>query len=65
MVSLLYNFNPLESWRGFQEGNAMQYTFFVPQNPARLIEKSAKMSLTIGWILSSQKPVSRFLVVEK
>ena len=21
------NFNPLESWRGFQEGNAMQYTF--------------------------------------
>lgn len=33
------NFNPLESWRGFQEGNAMQYTFFVPQNPKRLIEK--------------------------
>ena len=36
------NFNPLESWRGFQEGNAMQYTFFVPQNPARLIEKVGK-----------------------
>lgn len=36
------NFNPLESWRGFQEGNAMQYTFFVPQNPGRLIEKVGK-----------------------
>lgn len=36
------NFNPLESWRGFQEGNAMQYTFFVPQNPKRLIEKVGK-----------------------
>ena len=26
------NFDPLESWRGFQEGNAMQYTFFVPHH---------------------------------
>jgi predicted alpha-1,2-mannosidase len=33
------HFNPLESWRGFQEGNAMQYTFFVPENPARLIAR--------------------------
>ena len=33
------NFNPLESWRGFQEGNSMQYTFFVPQNPAGLAER--------------------------
>ncbi len=32
-------FNPLESWRGFQEGNAMQYTFFVPQNPGALIAR--------------------------
>ena len=31
------NFNPLESWRGFQEGNAMQYTFFVPHEPEKLI----------------------------
>lgn len=35
-------FNPLESWRGFQEGNAMQYTFFVPQDPLGLIEKVGK-----------------------
>jgi len=33
------NFNPLESWRGFQEGNAFQYTFFVPQNPEGLIDR--------------------------
>ena len=33
------NFDPLESWRGFQEGNAMQYTFFVPQNPDSLISR--------------------------
>lgn len=32
-------FDPLESWRGFQEGNAMQYTFFVPQNPRSLIAR--------------------------
>lgn len=36
------NFNPLESWRGFQEGNSMQYTFYVPQNPAGLISKVGK-----------------------
>lgn len=35
-------FNPLESWRGFQEGNSMQYTFFVPHAPSRLAEKMGK-----------------------
>ena len=33
------NFDPLESWRGFQEGNAVQYTFFVPQHPDSLIAR--------------------------
>ena len=32
-------FNPLEAWRGFQEGNATQYTFYVPQNPNALISR--------------------------
>ena len=36
------NFDPLESWRGFQEGNAMQYTFFVPQDPQGLVDKVGK-----------------------
>lgn len=38
----LDNFNPLESWRGFQEGNAVQYTFYVPQDPAGLISRVGK-----------------------
>lgn len=32
-------FDPLEAWRGFQEGNATQYTFYVPQNPKALINQ--------------------------
>ncbi len=35
----IHNFNPFESWRGFQEGNAVQYTFYVPHTPSQLIEK--------------------------
>ena len=31
------HFDPYAPWRGYQEGNAMQYTFYVPQNPAALI----------------------------
>lgn len=33
------NFKVLEPWRGFQEGNATQYTFFVSQNPRLLVSK--------------------------
>ena len=36
------NFDPYQPWRGFQEGNAMQYTFYVPQNPAGLIDAIGK-----------------------
>jgi len=35
-------FDPNEPWRGFQEGNAIQYTFFVPQNPKGLIEATGR-----------------------
>lgn len=38
----LDNFDPLQPWRGFQEGNATQYTFYVPQNPLLLISKVGK-----------------------
>lgn len=40
------NFNPLESWRGFQEGNAMQYTFFVPGDPLSLIDRMGREPFT-------------------
>src|SRR6185312_2182435 len=35
-------FDPYQPWRGYQEGNAMQYTFYVPQNPAALISTLGK-----------------------
>lgn len=35
-------FDPYQPWRGFQEGNAIQYTYYVPHNPAALISKIGK-----------------------
>lgn len=32
-------FNPRQAWEGFQEGNAFQYTFYVPHDPAGLIRR--------------------------
>ncbi|WP_235833017.1 GH92 family glycosyl hydrolase [Arcticibacter tournemirensis] len=37
--NFLKNFKPLAAWEGFQEGNAMQYTFYVPHEPEKLINK--------------------------
>ena len=33
------NFDPMQVWRGFQEGNAVQFTFYVPHTPEELIKK--------------------------
>ena len=33
------DFDPMQVWRGFQEGNAYQYTFYVPHDPKALIAK--------------------------
>lgn len=35
-------FDPYAPWRGFQEGNSVQYSFYVPQNPAALISAIGK-----------------------
>lgn len=40
--SFIDQFDPYEAWRGFQEGNAMQYSYFVPHNPAGLIDAIGK-----------------------
>jgi predicted alpha-1,2-mannosidase len=40
-------FDPYEAWRGFQEGNAIQYSYFVPQNPAGLIKAVGRDSFNI------------------
>lgn len=33
------DFNPMQVWRGFQEGNAWQYTFYVPHDVPGLVSK--------------------------
>jgi predicted alpha-1,2-mannosidase len=38
------NFKPGEAWRGFQEGNAWQYTFYVPHEPEALVAKIGRDS---------------------
>ena len=40
--SFVDKFDPYQPWRGFQEGNAVQYTFYVPQNPAGLVDAIGK-----------------------
>ena len=37
--NFIENFDPMQVWRGFQEGNAVQYTFYVPHTPEALIKK--------------------------
>lgn len=32
-------FDPMKAWDGFQEGNAYQFTWFIPHDPAGLLEK--------------------------
>lgn len=38
------NFNPSQPWRGFQEGNSWQYTFYVPHDPRGLVNALGKDS---------------------
>ncbi|MBQ8454436.1 MAG: GH92 family glycosyl hydrolase [Bacteroidaceae bacterium] len=40
--NFIENFDPMQVWRGFQEGNAVQYTFYVPHTPEELIKKVGK-----------------------
>lgn len=36
--NFLEDFNPLAPWKGFQEGNAVQYTFYVPRQIDELVD---------------------------
>ena len=36
--SFMKDFKPMAAWVGFQEGNAVQYTFYVPHEPEKLVE---------------------------
>ena len=37
--SFIEDFDPMQVWRGFQEGNAWQYTFYVPHDVETLVSK--------------------------
>lgn len=37
--SFIDHFDPMQVWRGFQEGNAWQYTFYVPHDAKELVAK--------------------------
>lgn len=52
------NFDPMQVWRGFQEGNAWQYTFYVPHDAAGLIAK-------VGADVFNQRLDSIFSVSQK
>jgi predicted alpha-1,2-mannosidase len=52
------NFDPSQPWRGFQEGNAWQYTYFVPHEPEALIQK-------IGQKTFNERLDSTFTLAEK
>ncbi|MEG2067107.1 MAG: GH92 family glycosyl hydrolase [Tannerellaceae bacterium] len=52
------DFDPMQVWRGFQEGNAWQYTFYVPHDAAGLISK-------VGADLFNQRLDSIFTVSQK
>ncbi len=40
--SFIPDFDPMKAWLGFQEGNAFQYTWYVPQDVAGLITLMGK-----------------------
>lgn len=52
------DFNPMQVWRGFQEGNAWQYTFYVPHDAGGLIGK-------VGADVFNQRLDSIFTVSQK
>ena len=51
-------FDPLQPWRGFQEGNAYQYTYFVPHQPEALVKK-------MGQETFNRRLDSTFVLAEK
>ncbi|UJH69232.1 GH92 family glycosyl hydrolase [Allomuricauda sp. SCSIO 65647] len=40
--AFIEDFDPMRGWDGFQEGNAYQYTWYVPHDPAGLIDLVGK-----------------------
>ncbi len=53
-----HDFDPMEPWRGFQEGNAFQYTWYVPHDVAGLID-------LVGKDLFNQRLETQFVESQK
>lgn len=55
--NFIENFQPGEPWRGFQEGNAWQYTFYVPHDPYALVKKVGrnKFNMRLDSIFSTSQ----------
>ena len=56
--SFIENFDPMKAWDGFQEGNAYQYTWYVPHDPKGLID-------LVGLDLFNERLESMFLNAQK
>lgn len=56
--SFMADFDPMQVWRGFQEGNAWQYTFYVPHDAEGLVAK-------VGADVFNQRLDSIFTVSQK
>ncbi|SJN27337.1 Alpha-1,2-mannosidase [Sphingobacterium sp. JB170] len=56
--NFLKDFDPSAAWAGFQEGNAIQYTFYVPHEPIKLINK-------VGQDVFNNRLDSIFLISQK
>jgi predicted alpha-1,2-mannosidase len=56
--SFIDPFDPSQPWRGFQEGNAWQYTYFVPHEPESLVAK-------MGQATFNRRLDSVFTIAEK
>ncbi len=57
-------FDPLAPWIGFQEGNAVQYTFYVPHDIEELVGIWVKKPSIPDWTLFLSNPEIIFLVEE-
>jgi predicted alpha-1,2-mannosidase len=56
--TFIQKFDPMKAWDGFQEGNAFQYTWYVPHDVAGLIKLMGKdeFNLRLGEVfINSQK----------
>ena len=69
--SFMKDFDPLKGWKGFQEGNAAQYTWYVPHDIQGLINLmgidlfNERLEKTFIESRKTQFPVSRNYTIKE